>query len=101
MLMPIALEHGGQFVRDSLKSRTAQRQAQLEVPAGPDRVQLIAADVDQLKEYTLQLRSDIDTLNNAVTEREEGFRRWLLALLIWNIVMTLGLVLLAVFALRH
>jgi hypothetical protein len=33
--------------------------------------------------------------------REERLRRWLLVLLIWNIVMTIGLVVLAVFALRR
>jgi hypothetical protein len=100
MLAPIAVEHGGQVLRDSLKSRIAQRQGQPEAP-GPDPVQLIAADVDQLKAYTLQLKSDIDTINNAVAEREERLRRWLLVLLVWNIVMTLGLVLLTVFALRR
>lgn len=101
MLAPIAVEHGGQVLRDSLKSRAAQRQAQPEAPVIPDRVQLIAAEVDQLKGYVLQLKSDIDTINTAVAAREEGLRRWLLALLVWNIVMTLGLVLLAVFALRR
>ncbi len=101
MLAPIAVEHGGQVLRDSLKSRIAQGQAQPAAPAGPDRVQLIAADVDQLKGYVLQLKSDIDTINSAVAEREERLRRWLLALLVWNIVMTVGLILLAVFALRR
>lgn len=100
MLAPIAMEHGGQVLRDSLKARAAQGQAQLEPPAGPNPVQLIAADVDQLKGYALQLRSDIDMLNNTVAEREERLRRWLLALLIWNVVITLSLVLFAVFALR-
>src|SRR5260370_1604169 len=100
MLAPIAMEQGGEVLRDWLKARIAQRQGQPEAP-GPDPVQLIAADVDQLKAYALQLKSDIDTINNAVAEREERLRRWLLALLLWNIVMTLGLVLLAVFALRH
>jgi len=51
--------------------------------------------------YVLQLKSDIDTINNAVAEREERLRRWLLALLVWNIVITLALVLLAVFGLRR
>ena len=68
---------------------------------GPDPLQLLAADVDQLKGYALQLKSDLDLLNNAIAAREEKLRRWLLALLVWNIVMTLGLVVLAVFALRR
>jgi hypothetical protein len=100
MLAPIAVEHGGQVLRDSLKARAAQAQAPLP-PAGPDPVQLIAADVDQLKGYALQLKSDIETLNNTVAEREERLRRWLLALLVWNVVITLSLALLAVFTLRR
>ena len=101
MLAPIAVEHGGNVLRDSLRSRAAQAQAQQGAPSGPDPVQLLAADVDQLKGYVLQLKSDLETLNNVAAEREERLRRWLLALLVWNILMTLGLVLLAVFALRR
>jgi hypothetical protein len=101
VLAPIAVEHGGQVLRDSIKSRAAQGQTQPGTPSGPDPVQLLAADVDQLKVYALQLRSDIDTLNNAAAGREERLRRWLLALLVWNILMTVGLVVIAVVALRR
>jgi hypothetical protein len=101
MLAPIAVEHGGQVLRDSLRSRAAQGKAQPDALPGPDLLQLLAADVDQLKGYVLQLKSDLETLNNVAAEREERLRRWLLALLVWNIVMTLGLVVLAVFALRR
>ena len=100
MLAPIAVEHGGQVLRDSLKSRAAQVQTQQGAQA-PDPVQLLAADVDQLKSFALQLKSDLEMLNNVAAEREERLRRWLLALLIWNIVMTVALVVLAVAALRH
>ena len=101
MLAPIAVEHGGQVLRDSLKARAAQGKAQPEATPGPDPLQLLASDVDQLKGYALQLKSDLEMLNNVAAEREERLRRWLLALLAWNIVMTLGLVVLAVFALRR
>ena len=102
MLAPIAVEHGGQVLRDSLKSRAAQGQAQAGAPSGPDPVQLLAADVDQLKGYVLQLKSDLETLNIVAAGREERLRRWLLGLLAWNIVMTIGLVIVvAVIALRH
>ena len=101
MLAPIAVEHGGNVLRDSLRSRAAQGQGQLSAPSSPDPVQLLAADVDQLKGYVLQLKSDLETLNNVAAEREERLRRWLLALLVWNILMTIGLVVLAVVALRH
>ena len=101
MLAPIAVEHGGNVLRDSLRSRAAQGQASTAGPSGPDPVQLLAADVDQIKGYVLQLKSDLETLNNVAAGREERLRRWLLALLVWNILMTIGLVLLAVFALRR
>jgi hypothetical protein len=101
MLAPIAVEHGGQVLRDSLKSRAAQGQTQAGASSRPDPVQLLAADVDQLKGYVLQLKSDLEMLNNVAAGREERLRRWLLALLVWNIVMTLGLVVFAVFALRR
>jgi hypothetical protein len=98
MLAPIAVEHGGQVLRDSLRSRATQAQAQ---PAGPDPVKQLTADVDQLKSYALELKSELDLLNNAIAAREEKLRQWLLGLLVWNIVITLGLVVLAVFAFRH
>jgi hypothetical protein len=101
MLAPIAVEHGGNVLRDSLRSRATQGQAQPGAPSGPDPVQLLAADVDQVKGYVLQLKSDLETLNNVAAGREERLRRWLLALLVWNIVMTIGLVVIAVVALRR
>jgi hypothetical protein len=100
MLAPIAVEHGGNVLRDSLKAR-AQAQTQAASPSGPDPLQLLAADVDQIKGYVLQLKSDLETLNNVAAGREERLRRWLLALLAWNILMTIGLVVLAVVAVRH
>jgi hypothetical protein len=101
VLAPIAVEHGGQVLRDSLKSRAAQGQASAEASSAPDPLQLLAADVDQIKGYVLQLKSDLETLNNVAAGREERLRRWLLGLLAWNILMTLGLVVLALIALRH
>jgi hypothetical protein len=97
VLAPIAVEHGGQVLRDSLKARASQGQAQ---PAGPDLNQ-VAADVDQLKVYALELKSEIETLNQAVAAREDRLRKWLLALLIWNAVITVTLVVLVVAVVRH
>ncbi len=79
-LAPIAVEHGGQVLCDSMKARAAQPKA----PAGPDPLQQLAADVAQIKGYTAQLKSDLDVLNNAVAAREEKLRKWLLALLLWT-----------------
>ena len=101
MLAPIAVEHGGNVLRDSLKARAAQGQSQQGPPSGPDPVQLLAADVDQIKGYVLQLKSDLEMLNNVAAGREERLRRWLLALLVWNIFMTIGLVVLLVVVSRH
>ena len=101
MLAPIAVEHGGQVLRDSLRSRAAQSQGQAQAQAAPDPLLQLAADVDQLKAYALQLKADLDLLNTAIAAREERLRKWLLALLVWNILMTLGLALLAVLALRR
>ena len=97
MLAPIAVEHGGQVLRESLKSRTSQSQAQ----TASDSIQQLSSELDQVKSYASQLRSDVEALNTAIAAREERLRKWLLALLIWNVVMTLGLVLALVFALRH
>jgi hypothetical protein len=100
MLAPIAVEHGGQVLRDQLRSRAAQGQAQA-APAGPDPLELLATDIDQLKIYSLQLKSDLETLNSAIAERDARLRKWLLGLLIWNALMTVGVVLLAFLARRH
>ena len=96
-LAPIAVEHGGKALRDSMKSRTTQPKP----PAAPDPVELLAAEVDLLKAQAAQFKSDLELLNQAVAAREEKLRKWLLALLIWNIAMTLGLVALAVFYHHH
>ncbi len=100
MLAPIAMEHGGQVLRDSLKSRAAQGREQAQ-PPGPDPIQQLAVDMEQLKSYVLQLKCDLDVLNNTAAAREDKLRKWLLALVIWNIAMTLGLVVLVVAVLRH
>ncbi|HZD96461.1 MAG TPA: hypothetical protein VE133_19525, partial [Candidatus Sulfotelmatobacter sp.] len=99
MLAPIAVEHGGQVLRESLKARAGQTQTP--GPVAPDVVQQLAGDVDQLKAYALQLKSDVEALNTAIAAREERLRKWLLGLLIWNCVMTVALVVVAVLAVRH
>jgi hypothetical protein len=100
VLAPIAVEHGGQVLREQFRSRTAQSQGSAEA-SGPDPLQLLAADVDQLKGYALQLKSELEILNQGIAAREDRLRKWLLALLVWNVVLTVALVLVAVFALRH
>ena len=99
MLTPIAVEHGGQILRESLKSRASQSQA--ESAQKDDALQQLASDLDQVKAYAAQLRSDVEALNTAIAAREERLRKWLLGLVIWNVVMTLMLVLVLVFAWRR
>ena len=100
-LAPIAVEHGGQVLRDSLRARAAQGQGATGTASGPDPVRQLVTDVDQIKVYVLQLKSDLETLNNVAAAREERLRKWLLALVVWNVVMTIGLIVVAVLAVRH
>ncbi len=99
VVMPIAVEHGTQVLRDSLKGRASPGQAQL--PEAPNQAQQFALEIEQLKAYSLQLKSDLEALNSVVAAREEKLRKWLLALLIWNITLTTGLIVMVVIALRH
>ncbi|HLK52579.1 MAG TPA: hypothetical protein VKU42_03940, partial [Candidatus Angelobacter sp.] len=61
---------------------------------------LLAEEVDQLKAYSLELKSEIETLNAGIAAREERMRKWMLLLLIWNAVLTVGMVIMF-FALRR
>ena len=81
-LGPIALEHGSTMVRVWWKGRSKQT----------DQFQRLANDLDQLKEHAMRVDSDLDALNNAFTARENKLRKWVLALLIWNVVLTSGFV---------
>jgi hypothetical protein len=92
------VEHGGQVLRESLKSRASRSQSE---SAKDDGMQQLASDLDQVKVFAAQLRSDVEALNTAIAAREERLRKWLLGLLIWNVVMTLGLVIALVLAWRH
>lgn len=89
-LGPIALEHGSTMVRDWWKARSRQA----------DQFQQVTSDLELLKQHAAKVDSDLDTLNNAFTAREEKLRRWILALVIWNAALTLGVVL-AVFFLHR
>jgi hypothetical protein len=89
-LGPIALEHGSTMVRDWWKARGKQG----------EQFQQVASDLELLKQHAARVDADLDTLNNALTAREDKLRKWILALLIWNTGLTLAVVL-AVFFLRR
>ncbi|HEY6972082.1 MAG TPA: hypothetical protein VJA94_22920 [Candidatus Angelobacter sp.] len=89
-LGPIALEHGSTMVRVWWKGRSKQA----------DQFQQIANELDQLRQHAARVDSDLDALNNAFAARENKLRKWILALLIWNVVLTSGFVLAVVFLRR-
>lgn len=99
-LAPLALEHGTPMLRDWWKARAGQTRI--------DPSQQMAADVDQLKAHAGQvdatldaLNTNLEKLNSGLTAREERQRKWLLALCFWNIALTVTVVVLAAFAIRH
>ncbi|HLK52371.1 MAG TPA: hypothetical protein VKU42_02880 [Candidatus Angelobacter sp.] len=94
-LAPLALEHGTPVLRNWWKARGQ---------AKADPLQQLAGEMDQLKAHAEQvdsnlenLNTNLEKLNRGLTAREERMRRWLLVLIVWNVAMTAGLVLLAVF----
>lgn len=88
-LGPIVLEHSLPMLRDWWKTRLTQPKT--------EQLQQLASDVEQLKVHASQVVADLESLNNGFTEREERLRKWMLILLGWNAVLTLSLVLLAIF----
>ena len=99
-LAPLALEHGTPMLRDWWKARTGQTRI--------DPLQQVTGDVEQLKAHAEQvdatlegLNANVEKLNRGLTAREERQRKWLLALFVWNIALTAGVVVLAAFAVRH
>src|SRR5215471_13649523 len=81
-LGPIALEHGSTMVRVWWKGRSKQT----------DQFQQVANQLDLLRQHAARVDSDLDALNSAFTARENKLRKWILALLIWNVVLPSGLV---------
>ena len=99
-LGPIVLEHSLPLLRDWWKGRAGQSRT--------DQLQQLASDVEQLRAHADQvdsniitINSNLEVLNTGLTAREERLRRWMLLLLIWNIVISLGLVLIGVWVFRH
>ena len=84
---PIALEHGSTMVRVWWKGRSKQT----------DQFQQVANELDLLRQHAARVDADLDALNNAFTVRENKLRKWILGLLLWNVVLTSGFVLAVVF----
>lgn len=99
-LGPIVLEHSLPLLRDWWKGRANQSRT--------DQLQQLAGDVEQLRDHAEQvdanlitLNSNVEALNNGLTAREEKLRKWMLMLLIWNVAISLGLVMIAVLVFRR
>ena len=99
-LAPLALEHGTPMLREWWKARGGQSRI--------DPIQQVAGDVEQLKAHAEQVDAtlnavnvNLEKLNRGLTAREERQRKWLLALCVWNVALSVGLVWFAVTALRH
>lgn len=85
-VVPIVLEHSAPIVRDWWKARAGQSKPQI------DHVQQLEDAVEQLRQHATRMDSNLDALNSAFAANEDRLRRWVLTLLIWNIVITLLLV---------
>lgn len=84
------------MLRNWWKSRAGQSKTELQQLAG--EVEQLKAHAEQVDANLDALNANLEKLNKGLTEREEKMRKWLLVLLIWNIAITAGLVLLAVFS---
>lgn len=99
-LGPIVLEHSLPLLRDWWKGRADQsRTDQLQQLAG--HVEQLRAHAEQVDSNLITLNSNVEALNNGLSAREERLRKWMLLLLIWNIAISLGLVLIGVWVFRR
>ena len=99
MLAPIAVEHGGQVLRERYKSRTQTRSEPeaLEV----DRVQQVADDVSLLRGAVAEIKSEADLQVSDLTRRIDRQRVWIIALVAWNAVIAIALIVAAIVLRRH
>jgi hypothetical protein len=99
MLAPIAVEHGGQVLRDRYKSRLqAGREPEaIEV----DRVQQVADDVSLLRGAVAELKSEMDLMVDDMAIRANRQRAWIIALVAWNAVITIALLVTVIILRRH
>lgn len=99
MLAPIAVEHGGQVLRERYKART---QTRLEPEAiEVDRVQQVADDVSLLRGAVAELKSEMDLMVDDLTCRIDRQRVWIIALVASNAAIAIALVVAVIVLRRH
>jgi len=99
MLAPIAVEHGGQVLRDRYKSRLQARQEPEAIDV--DRIQQVADDVSLLRGAVAELKSEMDLMAENLNVRADRQRVWIIVLVAWNAVITIGLVVAVIILRRH
>lgn len=99
MLAPIAVEHGGQVLRDRYKARLQTRQEPETIEV--DRVQQVADDVSLLRGAVAELKSATDLIAGDLTRRIDRQRAWIIALVAWSAVITIALVVAVIVLRRH
>jgi hypothetical protein len=99
MLAPIAVEHGGQVLRDRIKSGAAARRAPQLVEV--DRIQQVADDVELLRGATAELKAELDLIARGLEVRADRQRAWIMALVAWNVVLTIALIVAVILLRRH
>ncbi|MBZ5524754.1 MAG: hypothetical protein LAP21_21150 [Acidobacteriia bacterium] len=98
-LAPIAVEHGGQMVRDRLKAGSAARKTPQLVEV--DRIQQVADAVELLRGATAELNAKLDLIASDLEFRANRQRAWIIALVAWNAVLTIALVVAVILLRRH
>ena len=99
MLAPIAVEHGGQMLRDRIKSGAAARKTPLLIEV--DRIQQVADDVELLRGATAELKAELDLIAGDLTFRASQQRVWIIVLVAWNAILTIALVVAVILLRRH
>jgi len=99
MLAPIAVEHGGQVLRDRLKAGSgANKTPQL---IDVDRIQQVADHVEILRGATAELKAEMELIASDLEERARRQRAWIIALVAWNVSLTIALITAIIVLRRH
>jgi hypothetical protein len=99
MLAPIAVEHGGQVLRDRLKTGSAGNRTPQLIEV--DRVQQVADQVELLRGATAELKAELDLIASDLEQRASRQRGWIIALVVWNVTLTIALLVAVILLRRH
>jgi hypothetical protein len=99
MLAPIAVEHGGQVIRDRLKAGSAGNRTPQVIEV--DRIQQVADQVELLRGAAAELKAELDLIASDLEQRARRQRGWMIALVAWNAALTIALVVAVILLRRH